>query len=242
MSFEKELERLEKSFAVAAQREEQQRENEPKKENIENQLEMAKRQIEATLEARQYDRAGIMPEHWDFIIQLAAERIVKNYFGGKVPVGRFSSESAGFILTGKSRAGKTFLMRILADLRAIPTPIGESIIKNDYQAGGLDRVFSTYPSIRNRDFTLDDLGIIQDAKSFGNSGLIESILFERYEHWQNRGDCATFISSNLENYKEIEKVFGAQLANRIIDMCVMIPVDGENRGKRAELRFIRKEQ
>lgn len=211
---------------------------EPESESVENLMQRAKIQIEKTLEHREYDRTGIKPEYWDFLIQLAAERKVKAHLGGKENPGRLTRESVGFILLGLPRSGKTFLMRILAELKAIPNPVGEAVLKNDYQAGGLDRLFNSYTSIRSKDFSLDDLGIVQDAKSFGNAGVIESILFERYEHWQGHGNCATFISSNLNSYDKLKEFYGEQLANRIIDMCVVIPVSGGNRGESAVKRYV----
>lgn len=211
---------------------------EPEKESVEDLMRRAKRQIEITLNAYEYDRTGIKPEYWDFLIELAAERKVKAHLGGKEDPGRLTRESIGFILLGLPRSGKTFLMRILAELKAIPNPVGEAVLKNDYQAGGLDRLFNSYPAIRSKDFSLDDLGIIQDAKSFGNSGVIENILFERYEHWQGLHNCATFISSNLYSYGKLKEFFGEQLANRVFDMCVAIPVEGGNRGESAEKRFV----
>ena len=229
---------MDKAFANAAKRAEQVKADSPEPVPIEKQIEVAKRQIEATLNARQYDRAGIETRYWDFIIQLAAERLVKASLGGKTSVGRVTDDSVGFILMGKPRCGKTFLMRILADLKAIPAPIGEAVIKNDYQAEGLDRLFSAYPALRSKDFTFDDLGIVNDAKSYGNAGTIKNILFERYEHWQGRGNCATFISSNNEGYEQLKNAYGEQIANRIADMCVIIPVSGGNRGESAARRYI----
>ena len=229
---------IENAFAAAAKRGEVQDCTQPEPEPIDQQLDKAKRHIESNLDMRQYDRSGIESRDWDFMIQLSAERLVKFSLGGKTSVGRLTDDNVGFILMGKPRSGKTFLMRILADIKAIPIPVVEAIIKNDFQAGGLDRLFATYPALRSRDFTLDDLGIVGDARSFGNSGMIENILFERYEHWQGRGSCTTFISSNLASYEQLKNHYGEQVANRIADMCVIIPVSGGNRGESASKRYI----
>lgn len=231
--FQKIKKNLDKAFEVAQIREKTATQPEP---TLDERIDKAKAAVEKRIEATNYDRSGIEPKYWEFITQLAAERLVATETKIQA-VGRITKESVGFMLMGKPRAGKTFLMRILAGINAIPIPVGEATIKNDYQAGGLDRLFNTYPAIRSKDFTFDDLGIVGDVKNYGNSEIINSLLFERYECWQSHGACATFISTNLESYTDIKEHYGVQLANRIADMCVLITVQGQNRGLSANKRF-----
>lgn len=236
------VKRMENTWAAAAVRAEQEKQQEAEQPTMEQRLENAKKHVEATLEKRGYDHAGIKEEHWDFIIQLASERLVKASLGETISVGEITNEHIGFILVGEPMAGKTFLMRLLAVIKAIPSPIGEATLKNDFQTGGMERMFSTYPDLRNRDFSLDDLGALDEVKSYGNGGLIKSILFERYEHWQAGQSCTTFISTNLEGYNDLKESYGIQIANRLANMCAIIPVQGKNKGVSVNKRFFMAEK
>lgn len=75
---------------------------------------------------------------------------------------------------------------------------------------------------------VDDLGL--EEKFYGDE-LIARFILAKYDVWKNNPDNMLFVSSNL-NLSELCNRYGQHLADRIVEMCNIIKIQGPEGGRR----------
>ncbi len=68
---------------------------------------------------------------------------------------------------------------------------------------------------------LDDPGNEPDAKHFGSSFPLATIISQRYELWRRKPECFTVITANTKR-ADREAMFGARAADRMDEMFLSI--------------------
>jgi DNA replication protein DnaC len=128
----------------------------------------------------------------------------------------------GILLTGPVGCGKTSLMTLLP---AFMYPFQNYQVKNtreiaaEFQKEGFETI-QKYSS-RLKPLCLDDLGVEQNSKHFGNEcNTIGEILLERYDLQMNQG-VITHATSNL-NADELEDIYGIRVRSRLRSMFNLV--------------------
>jgi hypothetical protein len=128
----------------------------------------------------------------------------------------------GILLTGSVGCGKTTLMTLLPEFMF---PFQKYEVQNareiaaQYQIKGYEIIHSL--GRKKRSICLDDLGVEQNIKHFGNDcNTIGEILLHRYDMHVNYG-ILTHATTNL-NADELEKIYGNRVRSRLREMFNLI--------------------
>lgn len=128
----------------------------------------------------------------------------------------------GILLTGPVGCGKTSLMTLLP---AFMYPFQKYQVKNtreiaaEFHKEGFETI-QKY-GLRQKPICLDDLGVEQNIKHFGNEcNTIGEILLHRYDLFVNDG-IVTHATTNL-NADELEDIYGIRVRSRLRTMFNLI--------------------
>lgn len=138
----------------------------------------------------------------------------------------------GILLTGPVGCGKTSLMTLLPafmyQFQKYPVKSTREI-SAEFQKDGFE-VIHNYGR-RQKPICLDDLGVEQNSKHFGNEcNTIGEILLHRYDMHVNYG-IVTHATTNL-NSEEIEKLYGSRVRSRLRSMFNLISFPASTKDKR----------
>ena len=129
----------------------------------------------------------------------------------------------GAIIIGKPGVGKTTLIRQ-------PRMVSASVLAMEFQASGLDAVKAIINSqiqYQNRTVIIDDLGLEDDVKHYGN-GLdpIGYVVQRIYDINQMNPDTPIklIFTTNLDK-KELTSKYGTRVVDRIWEMCDRIQLE-----------------
>jgi DNA replication protein DnaC len=138
----------------------------------------------------------------------------------------------GILLIGPVGCGKTSLMTLLPEFMF---PFQKYPVKNtrdiaaEYHKDGFE-VIHKYGR-REKPICLDDLGVEQTIKHFGNEcNTVGEILLQRYDMHLNYG-VITHATTNL-NAEELEKIYGNRVRSRLRSMFNLIVFPGDVKDKR----------
>lgn len=130
----------------------------------------------------------------------------------------------GLFLTGDAGCGKTHLMRALQEWLNPRT---------------LNWMYCKEPSdiayMRNRDddniestVYVDDIGCEEIVREYGNTVDVVGDYIQRYHY---RGKGRFFATTNL-NSTQINERYGTRCLDRILEMCVVLKLDGKSKRER----------
>jgi DNA replication protein DnaC len=131
----------------------------------------------------------------------------------------------GTIIIGNPGVGKTYLIRT-------PRMVSASVIAMEFQANGLEAVKSIINNqiqYGNNTVVIDDLGLEEDVKHFGN-GLdpIAYIVQRIYDINQTTDDPIKLIFTTNLDKKELTVKYGIRVIDRIWEMCDRIIITDTN--------------
>tara|TARA_R110001606_G_scaffold340008_1_gene488134 strand:- start:136 stop:630 length:495 start_codon:yes stop_codon:yes gene_type:complete len=132
----------------------------------------------------------------------------------------------GTVLFGEPGIGKTTLVRT-------PRMVSASLLAMEFQVHGLDAIkglINPMIEYESRTVTIDDLGIEEDVKHFGN-GLdpIAYVVQRIYDMNQAMPDnpVKLVMTTNLGK-SELQKRYGVRVIERIWEMCDRIRLEDTN--------------
>jgi DNA replication protein DnaC len=138
----------------------------------------------------------------------------------------------GILLTGSVGCGKTTLMTLLPEFMY---PFQKYTVKNtreiaaQYHKEGYEIIHSL--GRRKKPICLDDLGVEQNIKHFGNDcNTVGEILLHRYDMHVNY-NIITHATTNL-NADELEKIYGNRVRSRLREMFNLISFPESCKDKR----------
>lgn len=138
----------------------------------------------------------------------------------------------GILLTGPVGCGKTSLISLLPNFMF---PHQKYIVKNtrdiatEFHKDGYE-IIHRYGS-REKPFCIDDLGVEQNIKHFGNEcNTIGEIMLQRYDMHVNYG-IVTHATTNL-NADELEDIYGIRVRSRLRSMFNLISFPDSTKDKR----------
>lgn len=138
----------------------------------------------------------------------------------------------GILLTGPIGCGKTSWMQLI---QLLMFPEQKYQVKSsrdiafEFNRDGYD-VINNYGK-RNRRLCLDDIGVEQNIKFFGNEcNTIAEILLQRYELHQHQG-IITHATTNL-SASQLEQLYGNRVRSRLRSMFNLISFPAEAKDKR----------
>lgn len=138
----------------------------------------------------------------------------------------------GILLTGPVGCGKTSLMTLLPEFmfRFQKYPVKSTReIATEFHKDGYE-VIHNYGR-RQKPICLDDLGVEQNVKHFGNEcNTVGEILLQRYDMHVNYG-IITHATTNL-NADELEKIYGNRVRSRLRSMFNLISFPESCKDKR----------
>lgn len=147
----------------------------------------------------------------------------------------------GLIFMGSPGTGKTMLARILAEFAKIEIcEVGTISLK--YEQGGISAVREEFKRLERGNIVLDDFGIADDRKHYGNAGIMDDVIFERYRAWQYYGRI-TIMTTNYVSFKSSDGVVGMRdvlplaVTDRIEEMCFPVLFQGGSRRAKAAAKY-----
>lgn len=138
----------------------------------------------------------------------------------------------GILLSGPVGCGKTSLMNLLNNFNYPGYKYqvkGTLEISAEFNKDGFNIIYKY--GRREKVLCLDDLGIEQNMKYFGNEcNTIGEILLHRYDMHINYG-IVTHATTNL-NSEELEKLYGSRVRSRLRSMFNLISFPATTKDKR----------
>ena len=138
----------------------------------------------------------------------------------------------GILLTGPVGCGKTSFMSLLPEFMF---PFQKYQVKNtreiaaEFHKEGYEIILNY--GKREKPICLDDLGVEQNVKHFGNEcNTVAEILLQRYDLFANQG-IVTHATTNL-NAEELENLYGNRVRSRLRSMFNLIVFPGDVKDKR----------
>lgn len=149
----------------------------------------------------------------------------------------------GLIFMGQPGTGKTMLAGIIQQLTGICLYRIQDIAQT-YQIKGFEGVRREYPAIYYGDVILDDFGIQEERKHYGQGGVIEEIIHQRYDLWKKTRKL-TIITTNYVSLHDIDKLgirgmcndYSNQTITRIEEMYYPIMFQGDCKRTPAYIKF-----
>jgi len=166
-----------------------------------------------------------MTELADRVMPSIARRCIDIY-----DTGEWSDARKGVALLGNIGTGKTILMKYMAylfDVAVFSIPNLATIYSTDGPEDFWARV--TDKTYVGKDMILDDVGAEQDTKRYGVAFPIVDLIYRRYDIWKASGH-RLWLSSNLTG-AEISQRYGPRIADRLKEMCHVIPAIGPSMRK-----------
>ena len=144
----------------------------------------------------------------------------------RVEAEEYHKTSKGAIYIGIPGVGKTTIVRH-------PRMVSSSILAMEFQANGLEAVkglINPQLEYNNNTVIIDDLGLEQDVKHYGN-GLdpVEYVIQRIYDINQQNPDnqIKLYLTTNLHK-AELTKKYGIRVVERIWEMCDRITLEDSN--------------
>lgn len=138
----------------------------------------------------------------------------------------------GILLTGPVGCGKTSWMHLI---RLLAHPEQQFMVKSsreiafEFNKEGYE-VINHYGK-RNRRLCLDDIGVEQNIKFYGNEcNTIAEVLLQRYELQVNHG-IVTHATTNL-SASQLEEIYGNRVRSRLRSMFNLISFSESSKDKR----------
>lgn len=138
----------------------------------------------------------------------------------------YHKTSKGAIYIGSPGVGKTTIVRH-------PRMISASILAMEFQAEGLEAIkglINPQLEFNNNTVIIDDLGIEEDVKHFGNQlDPIKYVIQSLYDSNQQNPDnpIKLFFTTNL-NQTELTNKYGIRTVERIWEMCDRVIINDIN--------------
>jgi len=138
----------------------------------------------------------------------------------------------GILLTGPVGCGKTSWMHLI---RLLSHPSDQFMVKSskeiafEFNKEGYEVI--THYGKRDRRLCLDDIGIEQNIKFYGNEcNTIAEVLLQRYEMQVNHG-IVTHATTNL-SASQLEEIYGNRVRSRLRSMFNLISFEESSKDKR----------
>lgn len=149
----------------------------------------------------------------------------------------------GLLFMGAPGTGKTMLAGIIKNLTGIKMYRLRDVAQS-FQKGGFEGIQTDAPGIYSDDVVLDDFGIQEERKYFGQGGYVDDIVFQRYDAWQTTKKL-TIMTTNYVSFrpipeKEIKGMrndFSNQVMTRIEEMFLPVMFQGGCKRETAVKKF-----
>ena len=149
----------------------------------------------------------------------------------------------GLLFMGAPGTGKTMLAGIIQKLTGIKMYRLRDVAQS-FQKGGFEGIKTDAPGIYSDDVALDDFGIQEERKYFGQGGYVADIMFQRYDAWQTTKKL-TIMTTNYVSFASIpEKAirgmredFSNQVMTRIEEQYLPIMFHGACKREAAIKKF-----
>lgn len=147
----------------------------------------------------------------------------------------------GLIFMGSPGTGKTMLAKILASFAGLEFYEAGNVAL-EYERGGMTAVRAAFRQLERGNVVLDDFGIADDRKHYGNAGIMDDVIFERYRAWQYYGRI-TIMTTNYVSFKSANGVVGMRdvlplaVTDRIEEMCFPVLFQGGSRREKAAAKY-----
>jgi hypothetical protein len=133
----------------------------------------------------------------------------------------------GLLLFGEHGLGKSEFLKRFSAMMEIEL-IDARDIAWEFQVGGAAAVDAMLRPFNHEDLIIDDIGNEDEAKSFGNSFSMATIIDKRYRLWSMPNGVRTFFASNASR-AALQTIYGAATLSRIQGMCDVVQFSGFDR-------------
>lgn len=137
----------------------------------------------------------------------------------------YKPEMRGLYLVGDNGTGKTMALERLAALFKLPFFTAQELTEK-FAIGGDTVVMGIIEECKSSDIIIDDLGFERNTSYYGNSGIMVSVLANRYNLWKLSG-VRTHYSSNCDEENLVD-LYGIRIVSRLSEQCAVISLTGED--------------